>query len=204
LTFSDLAAQVQFYIVLIDIRPSSQPEQARNASARFLPRVCENSTHDINDTFRLKDHRMSGFIKGEDRFQATLFPERLIVDGEASIATQTPFAANGITTNPENGRLIMVPWAGALEFVEWDVKDESYTTIGATAGGGNYDGVEVFKGAIISACQLDTSLHVMIDGIDRKLIDLPGKPADIAIDSRRNYIAIPYVALHRVEIRRLK
>jgi len=48
LTFSDLAAQVQFYIVLIDIRPSSQPEQARNASARFRPRLGENSKLEIS------------------------------------------------------------------------------------------------------------------------------------------------------------
>jgi sugar lactone lactonase YvrE len=127
-----------------------------------------------------------------------------IADGKASIATETPFAANGITTNPKNGNLVIVPWSGALEFVEWDIDKQSFNTLGSTAGGGNYDGVEIYKGAIISACQVDTSLHVMIDGIDEKLVDLPGKPADIAIDTKRQNIAIPYVALHRVEIRSLK
>ena len=126
-----------------------------------------------------------------------------LADGKASIATQTPFAANGITTNPKNGNLVIVPWSGALEFVEWDIEKQSFNSLGQTAGGGNYDGVEIFKGAIISACQVDTSLHVMIDGKDEKLVDLPGKPADIAIDTKRENVAIPYVSLHRVDIRSL-
>ena len=84
------------------------------------------------------------------------------------------------------------------------IEEQSFTTLGPTAGGGNYDGVEVFGGAIISACQADTSLHVMIDGKDEKVVDLPGKPADIAVDTKRRNVAVPYVALHRVEIRKLK
>jgi sugar lactone lactonase YvrE len=127
-----------------------------------------------------------------------------VEDGTVTIATALPFAANGITTNPANGRLIMVPWSGALEFVEWDVYEHTFTTIGATAGGGNYDGVEVLGKAIISACQVDTSLHVMVDGADARVVDLPGKPADIAIDTKRYNVDVPYVALHLVEIRTLK
>ena len=127
-----------------------------------------------------------------------------IENGAATIATTTPFAANGITTNPLNGRLIMVPWSGALEFIEWDIDEQSFSTIGQTAGGGNYDGVEVVDGAIITACQVDTSLHVMIDGVDKRVVDLPGKPADIAIDTKRMRVAVPYVSLNRVEIRTLQ
>ncbi|MFT5141163.1 MAG: sugar lactone lactonase YvrE [Lysobacterales bacterium] len=62
-----------------------------------------------------------------------------IEKGAASVATATPFNANGITTNPANGNLIIVPWAGALELVEWNIEDQSFNTLGATAGGGNYD-----------------------------------------------------------------
>ena len=127
-----------------------------------------------------------------------------IENGVATIATATPFAANGITTNPLDGRLIMVPWSGALEFIEWDVDAQTFTTIGPAAGGGSYDGVEVVDGAIITACQADTSLHVMIDGVDRRVVDLPGKPADIAIDTKRMRVAVPYVSLNLVEIRTLQ
>lgn len=126
-----------------------------------------------------------------------------IADGVASIATETPFAANGITTNPANGRLIIVPWSGALEYAEWDIEAESFSTIGPTDGGGNFDGVEVFEGAIIAACQADTSLHVMTGGVDRSVIGLAGEPADIAIDTKRKRVAVPFVGLDRVDILRL-
>lgn len=126
-----------------------------------------------------------------------------IADGVASIATETPFGANGITTNPENGRLIIVPWSGALEYAEWDIETETFSTIGPTDGGGNFDGVEVFEGAIIAASQADTSLHVMTDGVDKSVIGLAGKPADIAIDTKRRRVAVPFVSLDRVDILRL-
>lgn len=126
-----------------------------------------------------------------------------IADGTASIATQTPFAANGITTNPQNGKLIIVPWSGALEFSEWDIQADSFATIGPTDGGGNFDGVEVYNGTIISSCQVDTSLHFMVDGVDRSVIELAGAPADIAIDTKRARVAVPFVALNRVDILQL-
>lgn len=127
-----------------------------------------------------------------------------IANGVASIATETPFAANGITTNPSNGRLIIVPWTGALEFAEWDIETGVFSTLGLTDGGGNFDGVEVFAGAIIAACQVDKSLHVMINGVDNAAIDLAGEPADIAIDTKRHRVAVPFVGLDRVDILRLR
>ena len=127
-----------------------------------------------------------------------------IAEGSASIATQTPFAANGITTNPVSGGLIVVPWTGALEIAEWNIESGSFTTLGETAGGGNYDGVEVFEEAIITACQADSSLHVMLDGEDKSVVSLAGKPADIAIDTRRAHVAVPFVALNRVDILKLQ
>lgn len=123
-----------------------------------------------------------------------------IVDGTASVAVATPFAANGITTNPANGRLVIVPWSGALEFVEWDVETGQFHHLGDTAGGGNFDGVEFYGGAIVSACQEDQSLHVMTDGVDERVVELAGDPADIAIDTQRGHVAVPFVGLNRVDI----
>jgi hypothetical protein len=40
----------------------------------------------------------------------------------------------------------------------------------------------------------------MIDGIDRRVVPLAGKPADIAIDTKRMRVAVPFVGLHRVDI----
>ena len=123
-----------------------------------------------------------------------------VSSGTVSVAVETSMGPNGITINPANGRLLMVPWTGALEIVEWDIDTNSLTSIGKLDGGGNYDGVEVFRGSIITASQEDTSLHVMVDGVDRRAIELPGRPADIGIDTKRNRVAIPYVSLDRVDI----
>ena len=51
---------------------------------------------------------------------------------------------------------------------------------------------------------MDTSLHFMVDGVDRMAVELPGKPADIAIDTKRNRVAVPYVSLNRVDIIQLE
>jgi len=123
-----------------------------------------------------------------------------IADGAPTLATKTTMNPNGITVNPKNGRLMLAPWNGPLEIVEWDIEDKSFTTVGKLDGGGNYDGVEVVQGHIIIASQEDTSLHIMVDGVDKRRIELPGRPADIGIDTKRNRIAVPYVSLHRVDI----
>ncbi len=123
-----------------------------------------------------------------------------VSSGKVSVAVETTMGPNGITINPANGRLLMVPWTGPLEIVAWDIEANSLTSIGDLDGGGNYDGVEVWKGSIITTSQEDTSLHIMVDGVDRRAIELPGNPADIGIDTKRNRVAIPYVGLNRVDI----
>lgn len=123
-----------------------------------------------------------------------------ILEGKVSLATRTEMAPNGITSDPASGRLIIAPWKGPLELVEWDPKDKSFTTLGKLDGGGRYDGVEVINGQIILASQEDTSLHIMTLGVDRRAISLPGRPADIGIDTKRNRVAVPYVALDQVDI----
>jgi hypothetical protein len=123
-----------------------------------------------------------------------------ISDGIVTLAADVPISPNGVTLNPANGRLILVPWEGSVEFFEWDISDQSFTSLGLAPDGGNYDGVEVFNGAVITASQTDTSLHVMVDGIDRRELALPGRPADIGIDTKRQRVAIPYVSLNRVDI----
>ena len=107
---------------------------------------------------------------------------------------------NGIALNPLNGRLLLVPWENGTEVLEWDIDTETMSAIGTLDGGGNFDGVEVVNGKLVVASQADTSLHVMVDGMDKKMFELPGKPADIGIDTKRNRVAVPYVALNRVDI----
>jgi len=117
-----------------------------------------------------------------------------------SLVTDVAMSPNGITLNPANGRLLLVPWANGTEILEYDINTETMSPIGAFDGGGNFDGIEVVNGKFIVASQADTSLHVMVDGVDKKMFELPGKPADIGIDTKRNRVAVPYVALNQVDI----
>ena len=123
-----------------------------------------------------------------------------IVDREVSPVTKVPMNPNGITTDPENGRLLMAPWSNSDEIISWDIDEERFSSVGKLNGGGNFDGIEVVGNRIIVASQMDTSLHVMIDGVDSVVVKLPGKPADIGIDTKRNRVAVPYVSLNRVDI----
>ncbi|MBT8136924.1 MAG: hypothetical protein KJO54_07935 [Gammaproteobacteria bacterium] len=146
-----------------------------------------------NDVVRGPD----GALYVTDTGQAVVYR---IVDGTATVATSTAMRPNGITFNPETGRLLLAPWSDGDALVEWDIADGSFTELPAFSGGSNYDGVEVVDGQIITASQGDTSLHILTDGTDRSAIKLPGKPADIAIDTRRQRVAVPYVSLHQVDI----
>lgn len=147
----------------------------------------------LNDIVRARD----GALYVTDTGTASLY--RIDVDG-VSLATKVPMNPNGVALNPANGRLLLVPWSGGNEVLEWDIETETMNSLGTFDGGGNFDGVEVVNGKIIVASQGDTSLHVMIDGVDTLVFDLPGKPADIGIDTKRNRVAVPYVALNRVDI----
>jgi hypothetical protein len=55
-------------------------------------------------------------------------------------------------------------------------------------------------GRLLVASQADTSLHLFEGASGRPIIRVGGPPADIGVDTRRNRVAVPIVALHRVEI----
>ena len=118
-----------------------------------------------------------------------------------SVATDSlPHRPNGITYEAANQILLVAPWGGALDFYSWDSESETYSLFGTANGGGNYDGIEFVKGALLSASQRDSSLHLMESGADRILIKTPGRPADIGVDTRRLNVAVPYIALDKVDI----
>lgn len=123
-----------------------------------------------------------------------------IVDRKAALVTKVPMNPNGITSDPASGKLLLAPWSNGDEIVAWDIDEESFSTFVKLDGGGNFDGIEVVGDRVIVASQIDTSLHIIVDGVDSEKIELPGKPADIGIDTKRNRVAVPYVALDRVDI----
>ncbi|MFN2317415.1 MAG: SMP-30/gluconolactonase/LRE family protein [Gemmatimonadales bacterium] len=111
-------------------------------------------------------------------------------------------APNGITWDAANGRLIVVPFAGAmLRTVSPD------GVIGELATGtGGHDGVEIltdgriivssWEGGSVFVVGMDGAKHtVLVSGLDA--------PADIGLDRARNLVAIPLFNQNRVEFWRV-
>lgn len=123
-----------------------------------------------------------------------------IEEGTPSIVMELPISPNGITLDPESQQLILAPWNGVMEFHAYDIESETLTVFAQAASGGNFDGIEFHEGRLLSASQVDSSLHVTYDGMDHVLIHTPGRPADIGLDTRRNQVAVPYIARNEVDI----
>jgi 3-deoxy-D-manno-octulosonate 8-phosphate phosphatase KdsC-like HAD superfamily phosphatase len=76
----------------------------------------------------------------------------------------------------------------------------SLTDIGMSTGA-KYDGVEVLSdGRVLVSSQADSSIHVFSGNSGHAIIHTLGAPADIAVDTKRNRVAVPVVALNHVEI----
>ncbi|HKH91194.1 MAG TPA: hypothetical protein VKA54_05275 [Gemmatimonadaceae bacterium] len=109
-------------------------------------------------------------------------------------------APNGITWDAANNRFIVVPYGGHKGIRAWVPGATTLTDIGMSTGA-KYDGVEVLSGGgVLVASQADTSLHLFTGNAGRAIIHTLGPPADIAVDTKRNRVAVPVVALNHVEI----
>ncbi len=107
---------------------------------------------------------------------------------------------NGITRDSAGGRFIVVPWEGDSTIKAWTPGERTLINI-ARAPATNMDGVEMLSGGrMIVAAQSDSSIHLVTGNSVRRLIRTGGEPADIAVDTRRNRVAVPFVARNAVEI----
>ncbi|MCG2589871.1 SMP-30/gluconolactonase/LRE family protein [Rhodohalobacter sulfatireducens] len=123
-----------------------------------------------------------------------------VEDGSPVVLVENlPAPPNGITIDPDNN-LVLAPWEGATMFPVLAVGDPGYEEYANAQSGGNFDGIEFVNGRMVVASQNDNSIHVIYDGTDHIAIQTPGDPADIGIDTQRNHIAVPYIALNRVDI----
>lgn len=124
-----------------------------------------------------------------------------IKDGTPSVYKDSLEAApNGITLNPENGNLVLAPWGGATVFASISMDSPESGVFAEAKGGGNFDGIEFVNGSLLAASQQDSSLHLLSEGEDQIVIYTPGRPADIGIDTQRNLVLVPYIALNRVDV----
>ena len=109
-------------------------------------------------------------------------------------------APNGITWDAAGQRFIVVPYGGGHDIFAWQPGGTGIEKIGNSQGA-KFDGVEVLSGGrILVASQGDSSLHLFSGGSGRPIIRTTGAPADIAVDTRRNRVAVPYISLDRVDI----
>ena len=105
---------------------------------------------------------------------------------------------NGIAWDPAERRFLLASWNAGPSVHSWD--GASARSAIAPEGPGRNDGIEVVGGRVLIASQTDSAIHVLHDGVSSLLIRTSGRPADIGIDTRRSLIAVPYVALDRVDL----
>ena len=118
------------------------------------------------------------------------------------VLSSLPSPPNGITLDPKSNELLLAPWDGYITFLKWKpgLKSANYAF---TVGGGNFDGIEYLDNRLIVASQTDKSIHMQHAGKDQMVIETPGLPADIGLDTKRKHIAVPYIAKNRVDIWKL-
>jgi hypothetical protein len=107
---------------------------------------------------------------------------------------------NGITWDEVRGAFVLVPWSAGFRVTVWRLGSTAPEPFGPTATPGGLDGVEPFDRRLLVASQIDSSIVRMDAGETRRVIRTPGLPADIGVDTRRRRIAVPYVALNRVDV----
>lgn len=122
-----------------------------------------------------------------------------IEDNEPSIfLSDLPSAPNGITLDPNSGNFLLAPWGGDQVFYTFDQNGEIEEF--ATLEGGNFDGIEFIGKNLLSASQQDSSIRVYRPMHEMLLIHTTGRPADIGVNTDQNHIAVPYIALDKVDI----
>ena len=106
---------------------------------------------------------------------------------------------NGITWDGVGRRFIVVPWEDSVIKV-WAPGSKTLSALGKD-GATKFDGVEILPGdRVLVSSQSDSSLHLFTSGTGRPIIKTGGEPADIAVDTKRNRVAVPFVARNLVEI----
>lgn len=125
-----------------------------------------------------------------------------VSDGEISVAADSlPHTTNGIMYDKASKKIIMAAWGDGQRFLTWDAADATIGDAGTGAEtGGYYDGIEPIDENFIVTSQADSTLQLVQDGEGQVFIRTPGQPADIGLDTKRRQVAVPYIALDRVDI----
>lgn len=125
-----------------------------------------------------------------------------IADGEISVVAEEGLGSppNGVIWDPARQALVLAPWGGGRELVGYRPGQNDLIDIRTLPAGGNMDGLESWRGGLLVASQTDQAIWFLRDGKAEVLVRTPGRPADIGLDSANGRIAVPYIALDRVDI----
>ncbi|HUG40141.1 MAG TPA: hypothetical protein VMM12_06640, partial [Longimicrobiales bacterium] len=129
---------------------------------------------------------------------------RVRADGVAEVAVEDERTGppNGITWDAARSAFLLAPWGGETMLRSWDPATGEIRDVVRLVGG-RFDGIEIVDGAVLVASQVDSTLHRVAGVASRPLIRVPGRPADIGVDTRRGHVAVPYIALDRVDVWRI-
>ena len=123
----------------------------------------------------------------------------VIQAGAPSILVEDLINPNGITFDDASASLILAPWDEGETITSIALSSDSVTVVHRQSGS-KIDGIELFEGQLIFAMQSDSTVQIFSEAGGSKYIKTRGKPADIAIDTRRRRVAVPYIALGQVDI----
>ncbi len=128
-----------------------------------------------------------------------------IANGRVTVAFQGKALGgpNGITWDSANRRFVVVPYGGDSVIRAWVPGSKTLSVVGRSTSN-KFDGVEILSdGRILASSQGDSALHLFTGGTGRPIIRVGGAPADIAVDTKRNRVAVPFVDRSIVEIWKL-
>lgn len=119
--------------------------------------------------------------------------------GSLALADSVLGNPNGITWDPARELFVLVPWEAGHPVHGWR-PGEAPQPLGPSTTPGRLDGVEPVGRRLVVASQSDSALVVMDEGTLVPFLRTPGRPADIGVDIRRGRVAVPYIALDRVDV----
>ncbi|XWN38296.1 MAG: hypothetical protein ROO71_05015 [Balneola sp.] len=104
---------------------------------------------------------------------------------------------NGVTYDSDNKLFVLAPWRQDTTFYSFNSAGDVNESF--VFEGGNFDGLEFDEDMLLVASQVDQSIRIHDGNTNKVLIHTIGRPADIGIDRINKVIAVPYIALDRVD-----
>ncbi|MBW3551903.1 MAG: hypothetical protein KY466_00260 [Gemmatimonadetes bacterium] len=114
------------------------------------------------------------------------------------VVDSLPAPPNGITWDGDRGAFLLAPWGDGDVIRALSPDGLMAPVIRVPAG--RFDGIELVDGGMLLATQTDSSLWLVEGASARRIIRTRGRPADIGYDAGRRLVAVPYIALNRVDI----